>query len=265
MKGYLFLIGFVAILAGCSPSEKSKADDYILETKLSGFEFLQGNTKALQLDDFENPGFLWVEQGARLFEEGETGKRCTDCHGNKGVGLRGEAKNYPQIAEDGEGLINLEGRINLCRTKYQLKPPHDYESDELLSLTAFVANLSKGEKLALGLNDKTQPFYERGHDYFYTKRGQFNLSCHQCHNENWGKKLRGDTISQGHGNGFPAYRFEWEELGSLHRRFADCDTGVRAKPHDLGSDPYLALELYLAIRASRGEAGLEIEAPAVRR
>ena len=94
-----------------------------------------------------------------------------------------------------------------------------------------------------------------------TRRGQLNFSCQQCHDETWGKRLRGDTISQGHGNGFPAYRFEWEGFGSLHRRLYDCDTGVRAEPFPLGSQTYVDLEYYLAIRAS----GLPVESPGIRR
>ena len=91
--------------------------------------------------------------------------------------------------------------------------------------------------------------------------GTISLSCHQCHDENWGKRLRGDTISQGHGNGFPAYRLEWQTLGSLQRRIRDCDAGVRAEPKAFGDPTYIDLELYLSTRAS----GLNLESPAIRR
>ena len=111
------------------------------------------------------------------------------------------------------------------------------------------------------ISDRTASYLDQGRDYFLTRRGQFNLSCQQCHTENWGKRLRGDTISQGHSNGFPAYRFEWQSIGSLHRRLRDCDTGVRAEPLLFGDETYIALELYLAARGG----GLEVETPAVRR
>ena len=112
-----------------------------------------------------------------------------------------------------------------------------------------------------GLTPENEAQFKRGRAYFYTRRGQLNLSCSNCHNQNWGKQLRGDTISQGHGNGFPAYRFEWQNIGSLHRRFRDCDMGVRAEPLPYGSATYIALELYLAERSK----GLTVETPAVRR
>lgn len=158
-------------------------------------------------------------------------------------------------------MVNIEGRINLCRTRHQDLAPLAYESDDLLALTAYVGFLSRGVSQSVPRSAATEPYYERGERYFYTRRGQLNLACSQCHNENWGKKLRGDTISQGHGNGFPAYRFEWQALGSLHRRLHDCDTGVRAEPRPLGSEDYVAVEYYLARRSE----GLAVETPAVRR
>ena len=88
-----------------------------------------------------------------------------------------------------------------------------------------------------------------------------NLACANCHDDNAGKKLLNDTISQGHGNAYPLYRLEWQGLGSLHRRFRACYFGVRAERPALGSDEFLDLELYLAWRAT----GLPVETPGVRR
>ena len=115
------------------------------------------------------------------------------------------------------------------------------------------ANWNPSSKLAAS--------YAEGRNYFFRRRGQLNLACHHCHDRNWGKMLRGDRISQGHGNAFPAYRLEWQTLGSLHRRFRDCDVGVRAQPHEAGSGIYTSLELYLARRAAQ----LPMESPGVRR
>ena len=102
---------------------------------------------------------------------------------------------------------------------------------------------------------------ENGKNYFYTRRGQLNLSCHQCHDQNWGRKMRGDTVSQGHINGFPTYRNDWQTLGSSHRRFEACDIGVRAEPLPLGSQTYIDLEVYLKARGN----GLSVETPSIRR
>ncbi|MEL6258181.1 MAG: sulfur oxidation c-type cytochrome SoxA, partial [Pseudomonadota bacterium] len=175
--------------------------------------------------------------------------------------LEQSAASFPKIDPDTGALLNLEGRINLCRETHQNAPALPYESEDLLSLTAYIANLSNGAPVRVQRTPQTQSYFDAGADYFFTRRGQLNLSCHHCHDDNWGKQLRGDTISQGHGNGFPTYRLEWQTLGSLHRRFRDCDAGVRAEPKALGSETYLALEFYLAARG----AGLSIESPSVRR
>ena len=255
----------IALLAACTPGpsgETARGETLSDDVKQTGTAFLQPETRALQEDDFANPGFLWVDRGDALFHDAaEGGESCASCHEDGGAGLRGVAAQYPKIDAGSGELFNLEARINACRTHHQDRSPLAYESEDLLALTAYVANLSRGEPVSVDVSGPAARYYEQGRDYFFTRRGQLNLSCHQCHDENWGKKLRGDTISQGHGNSFPAYRLEWQTLGSLHRRLSDCDAGVRAEPYPLGSDVYTAVELYLAKRAE----GLPIETPGVRR
>ncbi len=254
------LFGF---LAACSPqSDPVEPASLDADEKRSGYSFLTPDTQALQDDDFANPGYLWVDRGEALFHEASAGgPSCGSCHEGETGHLKGVAARYPAMDRQSDTLVNLEGRINLCRTRHQNAPALDYESDGLLALTAYVASLSRGMPLSVSVSEQTRSFYTQGEVYFFTRRGQLNLACSQCHNENWGKRLRGDTISQGHGTGFPAYRLEWQTLGSLHRRLYDCDAGVRAEPKDLGSPVYTALEYYLAVRAS----GLTVEAPGVRR
>lgn len=225
----------------------------------SGYSFLTTETQALQDDEFANPGYLWVDRGARLFSQARDGSpACASCHSE---GVEGVAASYPNIDAESGQLINLEGRINLCRTRHQGLEPLVYESDDLLSLTAFIAEQSKGIARDVPMSTAFNEHLQNGEAYFFSPRGQLNLSCHQCHDQNWGAKLRGDTISQGHLNSFPAYRLEWESLGSSHRRLRDCDLGVRAQPLPLGDQRYVEVELYLAERA----AELALESPAVRR
>lgn len=264
MKALAGLLITVALAAcdAAEPSDTAKTSGLEPTESVSGYTFLTPETQAQQDDDFLNPGFLWVDQGEDLFTKAEgNAASCMSCHDGNGIDLTGAATHYPAIDEPSGALVNLEGRINLCRTRHQKTDALAYESEALLALTAYVASLSRGAPMAVSIDERTEPFYEAGERYFFTRRGQLNLSCHQCHNQNWGKRLRGDTISQGHGNGFPAYRLEWQSLGSLHRRLRDCDAGVRAEPREYGSDDYLALELYLAKRSE----GLTVETPAVRR
>jgi sulfur-oxidizing protein SoxA len=255
----LLLISLTACSGQEPPPGPTVTQSLAREDIVSGYEFLTPDTQSLQNDDFANPGFFWVDKGKAIFDL-STPKTpsCLSCHEDR---LPGIAASYPAIDQASGQLVNLEGRINLCRERHQSSTPLNYESEALLSLTAYVAFQARGSPIAVSVDGSATEHYARGKDYFFTRRGQFNFSCSQCHDENWGMKLRGDTVSQGHPNGFPAYRFEWETFGSLHRRLHDCDMGVRAEPMPSGSQTYIDLELYLAKRAE----GLALESPAIRR
>ena len=230
-----------------------------IDNPVSGFHFLTRETQVLQQDEFANPGYLWVAAGGRAFERSVGARSCASCHDAKS--MISAATRYPQFDATTKTLINLEGRINQCRTKHQQLPALAAESQALLSLSSFVAEQSQGMATSVSITGDAEPWFEQGKRYFSQRRGQLNLACHQCHDESWGKMLRGDQVSQGQPNGFPAYRLEWQGLGSLHRRLQDCESGVRAQTQELGSDAYLALELYLVWRSQ----GLALESPAVRR
>lgn len=229
----------------------------------SGIEFASADIRALQADDFANPGMLWVARGEKLWREpaGKESKSCASCHGDVKAGMRGVATRYPLIDTATARLINLEGRIMQCRERRQQAEPLRYESDELLALTAYVAQQSRGMPVNVTIDWQNRRNFEAGRALYYRRVGQLNLSCAQCHAANWGKQLGPETISQGHGNAYPIYRLEWQTVGSLHRRFRSCLSGVRAEMLPYGAPQYLDLELFLAWRAS----GLPIETPGVRR
>ena len=233
------------------------------EPLASGSDFLSDALRARQQDPAMNPGMLWVDAGRDLWNQpaGERDRSCADCHGDAADGMRGVATRYPAWHEGAGTLLNLEGRINRCRTEHQQADALAYESEPLLSLTAFVARQSLGLPMQVRIDGPAAAPYREGERLFHQRQGQLNLSCSQCHDDHAGDRLRGDTISYGLGNGYPVYRLEWQSLGSLHRRLRACSLGVRAVRFDYGSPEYLALELYLAHRA----AGVPVETPAVRR
>lgn len=227
-----------------------------------GSAFLSPEMRRQQSDEARNPGFLWVEQGEELFSRRSgAAPSCLSCHADPGQSLKGAATRYPQVDAAGGKLLNLEGRIEQCRTQRQNEPGFGYESAELLGLTAYVASLSRGLPVAVATEGAARPYYEAGKAFYERRQGQLNLSCRQCHDDLVGEKLRGDTVSHGIGTGYPAYRLEWNGVGSLHRRLRACSLGVRATQFDHGSEEYLALELFLGARAN----GLPIEAPGLRR
>jgi sulfur-oxidizing protein SoxA len=95
---------------------------------------------------------------------------------------------------------------------------------------------------------------------FTARQGQINMSCAQCHDDNWGKHLAGSIVPQAHPTGYPIYRLEWQSLGSLQRRLRNCMIGMRAEPYPYGAPENIEMELYLMWRAR----GMKIETPGVR-
>jgi sulfur-oxidizing protein SoxA len=242
-----------------SPTYEGIADD----ERRSGLTFQSEQTRQMQTDPVANPGQLWVLQGEDMWRTpvSDRGRSCRDCHGDAAQSMRGVAARNPAVDQASANLFNLEARINHCRTAYQTQPPFNYETDELLALTSYVAYQSQGLPMNVAIDDEAYAFFERGREFYYTRQGQLNLACHHCHENNYGRRLRGDHLSQGHSNGYPSYRLEWQTLGSLHRRLRACSSGVRAIMYEYGSPEYVSLELYLAWRAR----SLLIETPAVRR
>jgi sulfur-oxidizing protein SoxA len=229
----------------------------------SGTALLSRELQDQQQDEGANPGMLWVEEGERLWAlpEGATGAACAGCHGAAQASMRGVATRFPAWDAEAEALLNLEGRINRCRTEHQKAAPLEYESDALLALTAFVARQSLGMPIRVRIDGPAARYYAAGAEFYRRRQGQLNLSCAQCHDDLSGQRLRGEVISDGVPTGYPAYRLEWQSLGSLQRRLRACSLGVRAVQFDAGSAEYVGLELYLAKRAE----GLAVETPAIRR
>ena len=219
-------------------------------------------TQRMQDDRTINPGTLWVLEGEALWGQkaGDAGRSCAGCHGSARTSMKGVAARYPAYDAARSRPVNLEQRINLCRTERQRASPFAYESKELLALTAFVATQSRGLKVAPPQDKRLRPFRDAGREFFNLRQGQLNLSCAQCHDDNWGRRLAGAVIPQAHPTGYPLYRLEWQSAGSLQRRLRNCLIGMRAEPFEYGAPEYVTLELYLMWRAR----GMAIETPAVR-
>ncbi len=235
----------------------------LAEPRTSARELLPPELQAQQADDGANPGMLWVQRGEKLWSqsEGSGGKSCIGCHGDAAISMRGAATRYPAIDAKSGDLFNIEARINNCRSVHMSAAPLQYESDDLLGLTAYIGFQSRGLTFSPKIDGTAAPHYDAGKRFFFERQGQLNVACNQCHDENVGKHLRGDKISSGLSVGYPVYRLDWQKTGSLHRRLRSCALGVRAEQLPSGSSEYVDLELYLAAR--NGSA--PIETPGVRK
>jgi L-cysteine S-thiosulfotransferase len=230
--------------------------------KRSGYQDASPETRAMQDDDASNPGFLWVQQGESLWSRrmGSAARSCADCHGDASVSMHGVAARYPVYDARSGRPVTLAARIEQCRVERQGLSPLPSDSDQMLALSAYVGLQSRGMPMQVATDGAARPFYEAGKTLFTTRQGQLNLSCAQCHDDRAGQRLGGSVIPQGHSNGYPEYRLEWQGMGSLERRIRNCMVGVRAEPLEDASLELAELELYLGARAN----GLAVETPAVR-
>jgi len=230
--------------------------------KKSGTLFATPETQAMQKDDFENPAFLLVDQGEAMWlkAEGEAGKSCGSCHG-AAANMRGVGNTYPKVSKDTGKLFTLEHQINYCRTERMKAPALPYTSANMFAIETFVMHQSRGLQMSVVNDGAAKPFFEEGERLYNTRRGQLNVACIHCHENNAGNSIRADLLSEGRSNGFPLYRLKWAGVGSFDRRMEECYGQVRAEPEPFGSEELAKLQLYVNWRAN----GLLVETPAVRR
>lgn len=236
-------------------------DDSELDRLYSGWRFRSSETQSLQMDDFENPAFVAVQQAEEQFTtvEGTEGKSCSNCHSDVSEfkGLRAALPRWDEAKAKPETLEHI---INECRTDRMGAKPWKWEATQMLGMTALVGLQSRGMPVAVRSDGPMQSVWQKGKELYYTRVGQLDMSCANCHENNYGNMIRADHLSQGQINGFPVYRLKWAGLGSIHRRFKGCMENIRAKPFKRGSDEFIALEAYLATRGN----GLSVETPSVR-
>lgn len=232
-----------------------------LDTIYSGWHFRTDETQALQIDDFDNPAMIFVDQGADLFaaEDGAAGKSCASCHDGVEI-FEGLQATMPKVDAVSGKLVVMEDLINKCRTEHMDADAWKWSGADMQAMVALIGLQSRGMPMSVAIDGAAAPYWEQGKEMYYTRYGQLELSCANCHEDNWGNMIRADHLSQGMINGFPTYRLKQAKLISRHNRFRGCIRDTRAETFAEGSDEFRALELYVA---SRGN-GLSVETPAVR-
>ncbi len=250
------------VIEGIKIATEVKAPEgHPLDTIYSGWRFRNDDTQALEVDDFENPAMVAVEYAIELWETpaGTSNKSCADCHGSI-ESMKGLRANMPRWNEKKGKPESLEHIVNGSIKEHQGAETWKWESPEMLAMTAYIGMQSRGMPMTVQADGPMAEWVEKGKDLYYTRVGQLDMACSHCHEDNYGNMIRADHLSQGMINGFPTYRFKWQGLGSLHRRFSGCMKNIRGTPYKRGSDEFVALEAYLAWRGK----GLGIETPAVR-
>jgi sulfur-oxidizing protein SoxA len=215
----------------------------------------------LQIEEFA-PYELAIEEGQTLFETPfANGKTYADCFPNGGVNVR---QNYPYFDTERGEVVTLELAINDCRVKNG-EAPLKYKKGPIAFISAYMAYSSRGEPIDVKIPDDPRALaaYEAGKQFYYSKRGQLNFSCADCHVSNAGMQVRADKLSAalGHPSHFPVYRSKWGDMGTLHRRFDGCNKQVRAVPLPAQGVDYRNLEYFMTYMSN----GLEFNGPGARK
>jgi sulfur-oxidizing protein SoxA len=239
------------------------ADQAMAVEPVSGYEFLTPETRAMQDDEFENPGMVAVERGEALFREHRQDEEyaCAGCH-EAGDGKLDPSSiaAYPRYDPNLGGLVTLQDQIGHCWEIHLDRFPLPYDHPHLVDLETYIRHLARGEPVNVSSTGPIAELLRQGEELYRTRFGQLDISCAHCHVQHQGQMLRGQQLSQGQANGFPEYRLGKGSITSLHKRLRQCFVSFRAEPFDPGSREFKLLELYLM---SRGN-GLKIETPAVR-
>ena len=216
----------------------------------------------LEMEDFP-PYEIAIEEGEEYFNTPfENGSGYADCFKNGGIGIR---QNYPYFDNDLNEVVTLELAINRCRESNS-EEALPYSAGELALISTYMAYTSRGNVIDIQVpedNPAALAAYEAGKQFYYSRRGQLNFACSSCHLQSVGLSLRADRLSMtvGHTTHWPVYRASWGDVGTLHKRFKECNIQVRARPFEAQSTEYRNLEYFLSYMSN----GLEHNGPATRR
>ena len=231
-----------------------------IDTVYSGWIFRTSETQSLQMDDFDNPSFVFVDVGQDLFDavDGSEGKSCASCH-DGAESFAGLTASMPRVNAAGD-LETTTELVNNCRTERMGADAWKYSGSQMAAMTSLIGLQSRGQAVNVSIDGAAAPYWEKGKELYYTRVGQLDMACSNCHEDNYDVMIRADHLSQGQINGFPTYRLKNAKMNTTHARFKGCMKNIRAEPFKDGGDEFKALELYVA---SRGN-GLIVETPSVR-
>lgn len=243
---------------------KAPAPDHlkdVMDTIYSGWHYREDETRDLERDDFDNPGMVYVDRGLDLWNSpiGAGGESCAGCHEGP-ESLAGLRAVTPRVDAKTGALMTIENYIDACVTERMGQESWGWTSSQMKDMLALISMQSRGMAVNVAIDGAAAPFWEKGKEIYYTRFGQLEMSCANCHEDNQGRFIRADHLSQGQINGFPVYRLKDAGILSAQQRFVGCVRDTRAETFKPNSEEFKALELYVA---SRGN-GLSVEGVSVR-
>ena len=214
---------------------------------------LQTYNEMKEMPPYENA----IDKGKEIYQSSEALKKCFPD-----VKIAGD---YPLFDQKRKDVVTLTQAINECIVDGGGKKLNENEGD-MASIEAYFASQTAeaGKKVNIKIDSKeAAAAYERGKEYYYSQRGYLKLSCAECHVQVAGQRVRNEYMSPllGHTTHWPVYRLEWQDLGTMEKRFEGCVKDQGQVPPKATSKEMKELIFFSAYMSN----GLPIDGPDVRK
>ncbi len=217
-----------------------KVDDYVYGALAFDDDSRAQYNSIMEFPPYESV----VDQGRKMWEAPfKNAKKYSDCFPNGGKQIAG---NYPQFDEAKGKVVTLQDAINACRVANGEEAYKINDMKTMGTLTSYMRTLSDGMLMNVKVEGpKAMAAYEDGKKTFFTRKGQLNFACANCHVQNAGTRLRSELISPAVGQAvhWPVFR-GGDTLVTLQQRYDGCFKQVRAVPPPQGGDVMNNLEYF---------------------
>ncbi|WP_271273874.1 sulfur oxidation c-type cytochrome SoxA [Aliamphritea hakodatensis] len=238
--------------------------DVAIEDYVNGIYALDAESREQWEEIEEFPPYEFsIEEGEELFNTPfANGESYADCFENGGIGVR---QNYPYWDREDGTVKTLEFAINECREENGEKPLK-WGKGDIARISAYMAWTSRDNVFDIQIpedDSRALQAYLDGKKFFYTKRGQLNISCANCHLQGSNIRIRADLPGPmlGQVTHWPVFRSKWGNLGTLHRRYAGCHRDSRSKPLKPQAEGFRNLEYFQTYMSN----GLVVNGPGARK
>ncbi len=272
---FSFLTGLLALIGAWTAIASPEDDRINLVNQLTSVypdikphDYIHGalafdpDSMAQYLSIMQLPPFLAaLEAGEKRWKTPfKNGKTYAECLPNGGRMIAG---NYPKFDPLRGRVVTLETAINDCRIANGEAAYAYGDPSSMGLLTAYLRTLSDGMKMNIQVEGEAAlQAYEDGKKTFYSRAGQLNFSCANCHIDNVGTRLRSEILSPvpGQATHWPVFR-GGDQLVTLQERYQRCHRDVRHVPDQAGSTRYDNLEYFHAYQSN----GLPLQASVFRK
>ena len=141
----------------------------------------------------------FIDAGQEMWEKPFTnGKTYSDCFPD-GPAI---AHKYPHWDKEQGMVVTLPLALNQCLEANGEKPLK-YKKGSINNILSYIAFESRGKVTNVVIPEddpRALEAYEKGKKFYFTKRGQLNFSCANCHFQNAGLKVRTEVMSMALGH-----------------------------------------------------------------